>query len=114
MAGIIEIRDLAVNAAKDFTAGNFVTGAKKVHTIIGIGLDTASNLGFKAAPESADLGPDPTLTVREAHAALKECRAQCNIVRAESPAVGKLGDGVLLGKLIEAAMKVLELWLKIS
>lgn len=117
MKEIIQIRDLSQQALADFTSGAWVAGGKKVLSILGIGLDTASDLGFRAVPESADIGGDPTTTAGEALKCLKECQAQVKIVKdpnVRNPAVGKLGDGVFLSKLLDAAVKALELWLKIA
>ncbi len=102
MAGLKEIRDAAVKAAEEFSAGNFVAGGRQVVVIINAGLDTAEDLGFKA-------GPDDQKCCDEAKVALETCAKIVSEKRGD--AVGKLGDGVLLKLLIELAIKFLPLFL---
>ncbi len=102
--GFADILLSAKAALAKIQAGELVAGGREIIKVESSLLDIAADLGFKSTAEDAKCVVEIETTLKQCHAEVAKC---CS----EGKVVGRLGDGVLLKILLDAALKLLPLFI---
>jgi hypothetical protein len=107
--GFADILLSAKAALAKIQAGELVAGGREIIKVESSLLDIAADLGFKSTAEDAKCIAETEAVLKCCHAEVEKCCGNCDGVG--SQAVGRLGDGVLLKILLDAALKLLPLFI---